>query len=315
MSSKTALKDYNKGIDCLKTSCIRCKFNPDYTSAIPYFKTAADEFHSCGNFEKELESRQELTKCFEKEESLWEEAREYEKISSLYLMQLKSPSDSYDSIEKAYNIYFKNHSYEDGIKALTKANDNFIENESQNEAEKCLNLGFEGINKYYHVMTMNDNESQMYIYDIIDKYLDLLFMKENYKKCKEIAKKTAELIKKEKSDEIILLDKYYGIQAIAEILDKQEKQWKDTLDKGMHENIDENGICNMINNLMNKIKEHNKDQQKSIMDLLYEISGKVSNNIYKKLYKYVEEHKISDNNINNEKDKLTDFDDESSDMR
>ena len=273
------------------------------------------EFHSCHNYEKELESRQELSKCFQKEESYWEEAKEYEKISKLYLNQLKSPSESYDSIEKAYNCYFKNHSYDDGIKSLIRASDNFIENECDNEAEKCLNLSYEGIKKYYHVMTMNDNESQKYIYDSIDKYLDFKFGKENYKKSKEIANNTAELIKKEKNNEIILIDKYYGIQAIAEILDKKENQWKDTVEKGMNINIDESGLCNMVNNLMNKLKVYNKDEDKSIMDLVYEISGKVSNNIYKKLYKYVEDNKINDNNINNAKDKFTDFDDDSSDMR
>ena len=315
MSSKTALNEYKKGLDCLKTSCFRCRFNPDYTSAIPYFKTASDEFHGSGNFEKEIESRQELSKCFQKEESFWEEAREYEKISKLYLMHLKSPSESFDSIEKAYNTYIKNHSYEDGIKSLMKMSDNFIENESENEAEKSLSKAFEGINKYYHVMTMNENASTMYIYDCIDKYLDFLFGKEKYKKCIEVAKKSAELIKKEKSSEIILIDKYYGIQAIAEILDKQDNKWNDTAEKGMNINIDESGLCNMVNNLMNKLKLYNQDEEKYIKDLVFEISGKVPNNIYKKLYRYVEDNKINENNINNGKDKMTDFDDDSSDMR
>jgi len=79
MSSKNALKEYNKGVNYLKTSCLKCRFKPEYISAIPYLKTSADEFHNCNNFEKELEARQSLITCFQKEESFWEEAKEYEK--------------------------------------------------------------------------------------------------------------------------------------------------------------------------------------------------------------------------------------------
>ena len=315
MSSDKALKEYKKGINCLKTSCLKCRFSADYTSAIPYLKSSADEFHSCGNFEKELEARQSLITCFEKEESLWEEAKEYEKMSNVYLTKLKSPSEAFDSIEKAYNSFNKNHSYEDGIKSLMKASDNFIENEKEEEGEKCLEMAFNGIKKYYHVMTMNENDSQMYIYDCVDKYIDFLFGKEKYKKSEEIAKKTAELINEEKSSEIKLLDKYYGLQAISEILDKQDNKYKDTLEKGMNVNIEESGMCNRVNNLMNKLKAKNNSEDKSIMDNVYEISAKVPNNVYKKLYRYVQDNKISDDNINNEKDKITDFDDDSSDMR
>ena len=315
MSSDKALKEYKKGIDCLKTSCLKCRFSADYTSAIPYLKSSADEFHSCGNFEKELEARQSLITCFEKEESLWEEAKEYEKMSNVYLTKLKSPSEAYDSIEKAYNSFNKNHSYEDGIKSLMKASDNFIENEKEEEGEKCLEMAFNGIKKYYHVMTMNENDSQMYIYDCVDKYIDFLFGKEKYKKSEEIAKKTAEIIKKEKSNEIILLDKYYGLQAISEILDKQDNKYKDTLEKGMNVNIEESGVCNRVNYLMDKIKEKNTKEDKSIMDNVYEISAKVPNNVYKKLYRYVQDNKIIDDNINNENDKITDFDDDSSYMK
>ena len=316
MTSKNALKEYNKGINYLKTSCLKCRFNPDYTSAIPYLKSAADEFHNSSNFQKEIEARHNLTTCFEKEESFWEEGKEHEKISKIYLNQLNNPSEAFNSIESAYISYNKNHSYEDGIKALMKASDNFIENENQEEAEKCLESAFDGIKKYYHVMTMNENESHMYIYDCIDKYIDCLYGKEKYKKSIEISKKSAELIKKEKSDEIAMLDKYYGLQAISEILDNQENKYRDTLEKGMNVNVEESGLCNRVNNLMNKLKENNNDDGKSLKNNVYEISVKVPNNVYKKLYRYVEDNKISDNNINKEKDKLTDFDDDDySDMK
>ena len=312
-SSKNGMKEYNKGMDCLKTSCLKCRFNPDFTSAIPYLKTAADEFHANNNFEKEIEARHHLTTCFQKEESFWEEGKEHEKISYIYLTKLKSPKEAYDSIECGYNSYIKNHSYEDGIKCLMRASDNFLEEEKEQEAEKCLELSFEGINKYYHVMIIKENESQKYIYDCFDKYIDFTFGKENYKKSISIAKKSVDLIKSEKSDEIILLDKYYGLKALGEIMDKQNNKYNETIDKGMKINNEQDGLCYKINYLLSKINSGYKGDDKTIMDTVYEISGIVPNNVYKKLYRYVEDNKINDNK--NEKDKITDFDDDSSDLK
>ena len=312
-SSKNGMKEYNKGMDCLKTSCLKCRFNPDFTSAIPYLKTAADEFHANNNFEKEIEARHHLTTCFQKEESFWEEGKEHEKISYIYLTKLKSPKEAYDSIECGYNSYIKNHSYEDGIKCLMRASDNFLEEEKEQEAEKCLELSFEGINKYYHIMIIKENESQKYIYDCIDKYIDFTFGKENYKKSISIAKKSVDLIKSEKSDEIILLDKYYGLKALGEIMDKQNNKYNETIDKGMKINNEQDGLCYKINYLLSKINSGYKGDDKTIMDTVYEISGIVPNNVYKKLYRYVEDNKIND--IKNEKDKITDFDDDSSDLK
>ena len=316
MSSKNGMKEYNKGINCLKTSCLKCRFNPDFTSAIPYLKTASDEFHACNNYEKEIESRHHLITCFQKEESFWEEGKEHEKISYIYLTKLKSYQEAYDSFECAYNAYIKNHSYEDGIKCLMKASDSFLEEEKEQEAEKCLDFAFEGIKKYYHVMTMNENDNSKYIYDCIDKYIDFNFGKEKYKKCISISKKSVDLIKSEKKDEINLLDKYYGLQALGEILDKQDNKYNETIDKGMKYNKDSSGLCYKINYLLSKIKNGYKEEEnKTVMDTVYEISGIVPNNVYKKLYRYIEDYKISDNKNENEKDKITDFDDDFSDLK
>ena len=316
MSSKNGMKEYNKGINCLKTSCLKCRFNPDFTSAIPYLKTASDEFHACNNYEKEIESRHHLITCFQKEESFWEEGKEHEKISYIYLTKLKSYQEAYDSFECAYNAYIKNHSYEDGIKCLMKASDSFLEEEKEQEAEKCLDFAFEGIKKYYHVMTMNENDNSKYIYDCIDKYIDFNFGKEKYKKCISIAKKSVDLIKSEKKDDINLLDKYYGLQALGEILDKQDNKYNETIDKGMKYNNDPSGLCYKINYLLSKIKNGYKEEEnKTVMDTVYEISGIVPNNVYKKLYRYVENYKISDNKNENEKDKITDYDDDFSDLK
>ena len=124
------------------------------------------------------------------------------------------------------------------------------------------------------------------------------------------------MIKSEKKDDINLLDKYYGLQALGEILDKQDNKYNETIDKGMKYNNDSSGLCYKINYLLSKIKNGYKEEEnKTVMDTVYEISGIVPNNVYKKLYRYIEDYKISDNKNENEKDKITDFDDDFSDLK
>jgi hypothetical protein len=53
-----ANQDYLTGLDYLTTSCIKCRYNPNYLDAIPFFKKAAEVYRGCGQFEKEVQSRE-----------------------------------------------------------------------------------------------------------------------------------------------------------------------------------------------------------------------------------------------------------------
>ena len=312
---REANNNYKEAMKYFKSSCFKCRFKPDYMSAIPYFKLAADGYHGCKNFEKEIETRKQLVKCFENERSNWEEANEYEKMSKVQLNQLKSPSDAYNSLEKAFHSYVNDNKYSYAIKALHKSSDNFIESGNKTEAEKVLAFAFEGINKYYHVITLDKSDSHEYIYDCIDKYIDLLFSENDYKKAAEVSKKTTKLIEKDNEKEKEMISKYYAIEAIAELLDKQEDKYNKSIEKGMKVKEGQNGICNKLYKLINLIKENNKDNEKMITSLYQDISYTLPHSVSKMLYKYIEDHKISDDNnyINNDtnnendKDKSTEF--------
>ena len=310
-----ANKNYKEGSAYLKTSCLKCRFNPDYISAIPYLKLAADEYHGCKDYEKEIETREKLVKCFKGENSSWEEGNEYEKMSKVQLNQLKSPSDAYNSIENSFHAYINDNKYNYGIKALKKSSDNFIENENKKEAEKVLSFAFDAICKYYHVITLDKEESHSYVYECIDKYIDLLFGENNYKKAAEVSKKTTKLIEKDNENEKRMIGKYYTFEAISELLDKNEDKYKNTIEKGMKVENNQNGISNKVNKLINTLKENNKDNEKNITSLYHDISSKVPHCVSKALYKYIEDNKISDNNNNDnngnnndkDKDKSTEF--------
>lgn len=309
MKLEEANKNYKKGANYLKTSFLKCNFHPDFTSAIPYFKLAADEFHSCGQFEKEIETRQKLVKCFISEKSSWEEGNEYEKISKVQLDNLKSPSDAYNSIDNSFNAYINNHSYEEALKALNKSYDNFMEKESKKEAEKVLDLAFDGIQNYYHVIILDKDEDYSYVYECIDKYVDFLFNEEKYDKCAELCKKSVELIEKENKNEKKIIAKYYAYQALGELFCKKEDKYREIIEKGMKYESGDGDLCHKINKLIILTKQNNKNEQNSITSLFYEISSKIPNSAYKNLNKYIQENKGNIENINHNDNDIDDEED------
>ncbi len=308
---KEADKNYKEGMNYLKTSVLKFRLKPDYTSAIPYLKLAADGYHGCKNFEKEIEARKQLVICFQNEKSGWEEGNEYEKISKVQLNQLKSPLDAYNSIEKSFYAYIKDNKYDDAIKALQKSSNNFIENDNKKDAENVLAFAFDGIDKYYHVITLDKSDSYEYVYDCIDKYIDLLFSENEYKTAAQVAKKSVKLIEKDNEEEKEMISKYYTFEAIAELLDKQEEKYNQSIENGMKVEEGQNGICNKVNKLIYLIKE-NKDNEKTIKSLYKDISRKLPHSVSKMLNKYIEENKTNSNNNNDNnneknKDKSTEF--------
>ena len=292
--------NYKEGLDSLKTSCLSCKFKPDYTSAIPCFKLAADEFHNSKNFKKEIECREQLIKCLKKTDSPWEEGNEYEKISNLQLTQFKSPGDAYISIENAFNAYVNDSKYDYSLKSVCKASENFLDNEYKTEAEKCLEFAFKGINKYYDTIISKETHPS-YIYDTIDRYIDLLYNGENYKKGAEISKKSAELIQSENKEEKYIIGKYYSFQAIGELSRNNKEGYKKAIEKGMKAEKGENGLSNKVNKLVNTVNEKNEDNNKLISSLFNDIESKLPNSISKMLNKYIKDNQ--DNKGNKEKDK------------
>lgn len=311
-----ANQDYLSGLEFLQTSCIKCRCKPDYAEAIPHFKKAADIYHGCGKFEKEIKSREKLVNCFKNEGSFWEEGKEYEKISKVQLNQLKAVDEAFNSILNAFHAYANNHNYDDGIKALTKVSYEFIDTWNKNTAIKILEFAFTGIDKYYHILTLNQEESHIYIYECIDKYIDLLFSEEDYEKSAEISKKSAKMIENDQNEEKQLICKYLGFQAIAELLAKKEEKYQITIEKGMGLENSENELCYKINRLVNVVRQKHKDNENLIKKLLAEISRKAPSFMAKMLnIKFIQENGSENENHSNANEIKTDNLSEEEDLK
>ena len=271
-SLERANQEYLHGLEYLQTSCIKCRFKPNYLDALPFLKKAAEIYRGCGNFEREVETRELLVRCFKEEQSFWEEGNEYQKMCQAQINQLKKIQEAKISIINAFNAFAANRTYGDGIKAITKASGFFIDNNNKNEAEEILDFGFKGVQKYYHVLVVNEEENHYYIYELIDKFVDLLFDKEKFDKCAEISEKTAELVKEEKSDEKKTICKYDGFWALSELMNKNEKKYQEIIDKGMDYEKDGDKFCSKINRLINVINQKDKENEKLIKKLYAELA-------------------------------------------
>ena len=276
-----ANQDYLHGLDLIQTSCIKCRCKPNYLDAIPYFKKAAEVYRGCGQYEKEVQTREKLVLCFNNEKSYWEEGNEYQKMCKTQITNLKKVEEAYISIINSFNSFAGNRTYDDGIKALTKASNDFIDNGSKEEAEKILDFAFQGIEKYFHVITMNEDESHPYIYESIDKYIDLLYDREKFNKSAEISEKCAELLKQEKPDEKSLICKYYGYWALSEIMKKNKKKFQEVVEKGMDFEKNGDNFCTRINKLINVINQKDKENESLIKKIFSEISRQVPSNMAK----------------------------------
>ena len=189
-----------KGEECLKTSC--CKSKPDYYEAIILFRDASELYHGEKKWRQEISCRYKLANCFKQTKSYWEEGKEYEKISKIRINQLNSSNDEVMiDINNAFQSFCAEKEYNSALKSVFNLSTEFMQKGNYVYAEKCSKIGFDNLNKFYHVIILNKNkESIDYLYDGIRQYIDILIYNEELNSAKKVIDNILELIKSEDSD-------------------------------------------------------------------------------------------------------------------
>lgn len=304
---KTAKDKYNEGLACLKTSFLKLKFTPEYNDAIPYFKQAADIYHGCKKFNEEIEVRMQLNKCFNATKSYWEEGNEYEKIFLVYLNQLNQPDEAYKAILNAKNSYVSNKSYDDAVKALSKAGNTFLESQNTSNAEAAYKTAYDTIEKYFHVLTVDNSIDLGFIYNCLDKFLDLLFSTKKYSIAVDITNGIIKLIKENDQNDNNKISKYYGFQALAQLANKNDEGANKALEAGTEINGARDNPCKFINSLCGIFNQPDIDsKQKQIKSDVEDLSFVYPNSVIKDLNDIIQEKKAASqaNNENNNNDDL-----------
>ena len=215
-----ANQDYLHGLDLIQTSCIKCRCKPNYLDAIPYFKKAAEVYRGCGQYEKEVQTREKLVLCFNNEKSYWEEGNEYQKMCKTQITNLKKVEEAYISIINSFNSFAGNRTYDDGIKALTKAsNDKYIDllydrekfNKSAEISEKCAELLKQEkpdekslICKYYGYWALSEimKKNKKKFQEVVEKGMDFEKNGDNF--CTRINKLINVINQKDKENESLI---------------------------------------------------------------------------------------------------------------
>ena len=178
----------------LKTSCITCKFNPNYLDAVSSFIQAADKFHSMGNYQEEIYCRERLVLCHRNLKSEWEEGNEYSKIANIYFLNIKDYSKAVQNAQNAYNAFFTKAEYHNAISCLNKLSEKLIGIGEDEYAEKCLKIAFECVLTVFHTLATKNDESTDFMYDAVNNYFSLNFKFDNISKIQEYSEQLIKVI-------------------------------------------------------------------------------------------------------------------------
>lgn len=276
INKNTAKESEQQGEDFLKTSCIFCKFKPNYLDAIPFFQKAADSYHGSREWHNEIKSRTHLAKCFRETNSHWEEGNEYEKIAKIKLNQLSLSNEVIIDIQNAHNAYFMQKEYESSIKCLITISEDYIQRNEFEYTERCLKTAYDAIQKIFHVVCMKkDSEPITYVYKCIEAYIDILLRNHKEESCVEILNNMVKLIREEDADNKEQLEKFHVMLLGVYILLGEEKNFND-----LAEIVEGGNNLRMIQRIKKSIIDKDeKEFKNNIDDAEYVLPGQMCKKI------------------------------------
>lgn len=211
-----------EGDNEISTSCIFCKFKPNYLDAVPSYISAADKYHAMGNFTEEIYCREKLTICHRNLQSEWEEGNEYDKIAKIYCFNLKDYQKAFQNVQNAHNAFFTKGEYKNAIDCVNKISMKFSECGEDLFAEKCLKIAFEAILMVFHTIASKPDEPTDFMYDAINNYFSIKFKFDKIDEVIESSEKVIKVVEPYESDKS-LVGHLYGYTLIG-LMIKSEKE-------------------------------------------------------------------------------------------
>jgi hypothetical protein len=301
-----ANNDYQKALDLLTTSCLKCRFTPDYLGAITLLQKSAETFHGNSKFEEEILCRQRLTFCFRSIKSFWEEGNEYEKIAKIYVNLLKDDKNSLASISNAQIAFKLGKNYDSGLKAIKNMSLIYIEKNNYNYAEKILNIGFGCIKETYHILLLKKKTDDInFIYEIVNYLIECLCFLNDFQKAINDLKDFILLIKNNTQDEKKHLMHFYGSLLILLLCNNEIDDYLNYLNIAKNESESKEDLIYNIEKIYQSIEE--KDEQKArknLKDITLEFSTNVSKQIVNTVNANFKQENLIDTSKNNENDDL-----------
>jgi hypothetical protein len=224
-STQEALLNKQRGDSEVNTSCIMCKFKPNWLDAVPFYISAADQYHGLNMWREELDCRGKLALCHNNLKSEWEEGNQYEKMANIYLMQLNDSKMAFQMIQNAYRAYFIKSEYKDAVNGLTNIADFFNQKDETDYAEKCLKIAYDCILQVFHTLATKQDEPLEFMYRSLDRYFAILFKNNKVRivisDCESVLKVIQPL--EENTSRIV---HFYGMLLLALIVNEDDAQFK-----------------------------------------------------------------------------------------
>ncbi len=247
-----AKRNQSEGMSHTQTSCITCKFKPDYMAAIPCLREAADAFFGFSKSKPDLYKqslvmeeavcREKLIVCYDKESSLSDAGEQGIKLAKLYINYLRSFDLAYRTMEN-FNMSLiqsssvsGNNNIQRALKGISEIAKCFTEQQdAADNANKTYLYLFETACSVFPGQ-VKENEPYEYIYTAFADYFDSLITRKEFemllrdvlKVIELVSPSNAQLLQREsvmgKDNEIEnILKLYYKVLVCCVCMEDQEK--------------------------------------------------------------------------------------------
>jgi tetratricopeptide (TPR) repeat protein len=281
-----------EGDNEIKTSCIMCKFKPNYLDAVSSYISAADKFHNLQEYKEEIYCREKLVLCHRNLESEWEEGNEYDKIAKIYLFNLQDFPKAMQSVQNAHNAFFTKGEYKNAIDCVNKLSTKFADMGEDSYVEKCLVIAFEAVLMVFHTIATKPEEPTDFIYDAINNYFSILFKLDQIDNVIQSAEKVIKVVEPYESDKSNV-GNMYGYLLMGLML-KNEKIKFDTICSTVKGNLEYRSaesvyfVENIYDAIINFKEEEFKDNVRRL---------EYNNEIIKYLHKYYKSYKETNEKV------------------
>jgi hypothetical protein len=189
-----AINDKKEGMGYLNTSCITCKFKPNYMDAIPSLRSAADGFLGLGKtypklykenlIMEEIFCREKLIISYENEKSWIDASDQGIKITKYYIIYYKNYDMAWKSFQNAIITYLQttksgNANVLKAIKAFNEIGQLFLEHEQDEWANKNYQYSYDTILSLFPGQAKSDQPYEI-LYEGLFEYFDFMFSKRNF---------------------------------------------------------------------------------------------------------------------------------------
>jgi len=150
ISLKETEKTYKKGVEALKTSFFKLKFEPDYLSGVSYFTEAGINYKKLKYFNEAINSFNQAIICNKKLSERWAEGKNQIELAEIYIYELKDNNQGLKCIEQAVIAYKIAGKFSMGIRIYIDFAEKCIINMNGELAMKLLKMSFEDCYEFTH---------------------------------------------------------------------------------------------------------------------------------------------------------------------